>query len=168
MISDKGCPFLHVDVQQKDHHKHLLNIPDPESCYEKCLQHDSCEFFVWVSPDYSEAAYHYVCFLKWGNLSPPITSHTTMFGNYKDCRLPCTTFHAVDMTSDQFEVFYSFPDIETCSQKCLDHAYCEFFLWVPISDQQNECWLRWENLQSPVDNPGVLSNFKNCSATINV
>ena len=157
-------------MQQKDHFQHLFDIPDPESCHKKCSQHDSCEFFVWVSSDYSIASYHFNCFLKWGSLSLPVDADTAFFSNYKDCRLPCKTFHSVDFDSDENQIFYNIPDAESCAQKCLEHVQCEFFIWISTSfhttAQHYQCWLKWSNLRSVVEKNGVFSNFKNCSATI--
>ena len=117
---EQKCEFLHIDVQQKDYYQHLFNIPDPESCHEKCLEHDSCEFFVWISPDYSVASYHYNCFLKWGNLSPPIDANTALFSNYKDC-------HSCITTKDSEQTQRYMPCVFPFTYDGITHTACTYY-----------------------------------------
>lgn len=162
------CEFEEIDVQSSDYSSYN-NIPDAKTCHGLCLKHQYCEFFVWVSPDFGiPNPFEYnqdqsnECWLKWGHIYDEYIK-LNVASNYRLCKPPVCKFKQIDLDSANYFGHSNIPDPETCHSLCLNHEYCEFFVWIsPEFIQSNECILKWGSLTDSSFKADVYANYRSC------
>ena len=78
-----------------------------------------CEFFVWVTPDFSHFSSD-ECWLKWGHISDEYIK-PNVASNYRLCKPPVCKFRQIDVDSENSFGHINIPDAETCHSLCLEH-----------------------------------------------
>nr|XP_015204206.1 PREDICTED: coagulation factor XI-like [Lepisosteus oculatus] len=167
-FSQECIQELQVDVDFPGSDITHIYAPDAHYCQLACTQHYSCQFFTFVTPQWTADNRSFYCYLKDTESGKPsvVTSLKAVISGYslKNCGDPneeCLSrvYRDVDFPGADYRFLFT-DNYEDCQSACTDDPYCQFFTYLNDTYAnaaiRQKCFLKYSrNIPSP---PAVMAN----------